>query len=426
MKVYISTYGCALNQSDSESIAGVLAKEGHDIVLSKDTADIVVINTCTVKGPTEAKIRKELRELESQEKKVVLAGCLSQTKYGQKLYEKYSCVGTNTIDKIGAAVNAANERKVVSFIGEKHSQERISLPTIRTNNLIAIIPINEGCMSACSFCHTKKARGNTTSYSVEDIVARVKNAVNNGAKEIWLTSPDTATWGKDIGKQLPELLRAVLMERGGFKVRLGMGNPDHLLEYIDELLEVMKNERMFKFLHVPVQSGSDAVLKKMLRPYSIANFRTIVEKARKAIPGITIATDIIVGFPSETDEDFELTMRLLHDVQPEVLNMSRFWPRPDTLAAKMKQVPSNAVKERSIRLRNEFFAMAEKNNKKWIGLNGKVTVNETGKNGTFVGRTDSYRPVILASKVPLGSAIIVQVENATPLDLRGKPAEANV
>jgi MiaB-like tRNA modifying enzyme len=419
MNISITTFGCALNQADSAAMRGLLERDGHKIVNSKEAA-LCVVNTCTVKGPTEKKIRKEVARLKSEGKKIVLAGCLSQTPHGQSLFSDESIVGTNDLARISEAVDSSSSGQKEVFISEKSDSHRLELPGAYVRGVIGVVPINSGCMSACSFCATKKARGNTMSYSEKDILDHIERMVANGVREIWLTSPDTATYGLDRGENLARLLNKVVALRGGFKVRVGMGNPDHIKKFLPELIEAFNHERVFKFLHLPVQSGSDNVLKQMLRRHSAQDFKDIVERFRKEIPGITIATDIIVGYPIESEDDFEETLRLIEEMRPEVLNMSRFWPRPDTMAANISPLPFDVVKARSVHLRELFMKMALEKNRERIGWMGRAIVDETGQDTSVIARDSFYRPIVLKGQIPIGSEVDVLVEDATWVDLRGR------
>jgi tRNA A37 methylthiotransferase MiaB len=182
---------------------------------------------------------------------------------------------------------------------------------------------------------------------------------------------------------------------------------------------------MFKFLHIPVQAGSDDVLKAMKREYSVESFENIITKFRQAIPEITISTDIICGYPGETDEDFKKTYELIERIKPDVLNISRFWPMPGTIAGKKKQLPSEVLKERSIMLKSLHDKIAFESNKKWIGWEGKIIIDELGKSDTFVGRNYTYRPVIVKGNFKLGDTIFVKIKNITRHDLRAEIINKN-
>ena len=244
-------------------------------------------------------------------------------------------------------------------------QIRLNKEQKENNDLVEIVPINEGCLNTCSFCKTKQARGILFSYSIESIKEVVKSAVNRGVKEIYLTSQDTACYGFDIGTNLPELLKELISVKGNYKIRIGMMNPWHLRKIKKELFEVIKNRRIIKFLHIPVQSGSEKVLENMKRMHSVKEFEKIAEEfrkkfPRKKFPDSTIATDIIVGYPTEKEEDFEQTLKLIKKVKPEVLNISAFSSRPKTPASKLKQLSSEVIKERTRRLNKLYWEYRKK------------------------------------------------------------------
>jgi len=227
-------------------------------------------------------------------------------------------------------------------------------------------------------------------------------------------------YGYDINTNIANLLKKILEMKRDFKIRLGMGNPDFLLDYLDELIEVFKDPRMFKFLHIPVQSGSDNVLKHMKRNYTIDTFTEIIPRFRKIHPNITISTDIIVGYPDETDEDFKQTIQLLKKTMPDVINVSRFWTRPGTLAARKKQLPTKTIKTRGQIMTKTYHEIALKQNKKWLNWEGKVIIDEIGKSNSFVGRNFAYKPVIVKGNFEIGDEIEVKVNDVTAFDLRAK------
>jgi MiaB-like tRNA modifying enzyme len=343
MKVFIKTFGCELNRADSEVIAGLVNKAGFELVDSIEKADVVIVNSCGVKLPTQNKVLDYIKKV-PKNKKLIVGGCLTKMLNVKFYAPNIDLVfDTNSITKIVSLI-----RKNKSFLSDKQ-ESRIGLPIVRIKKEIAIIPINQGCMgSPCSYCSVKKARGELKSYKKEDILKQVEKAVEEGCKKIRLTAQDTGCWGKDFGEKLPDLLKSVLDIKGSFEVRLGMSNPNYVLEYLDEMIKVYKNPKMKKFLHIPVQSGSDKVLEDMKRRYTVDDFKKIVTRFRKEIPNICIATDVIIGFPTETVEDFNKTVDLVKEVEPEVLNISKFCPRPDTVASNMKQLLSQEIKRRSV------------------------------------------------------------------------------
>ena len=216
-KIFIETHGCTHNLSDSESMAGLLAEAGHQIVQKEIQADLIIINTCTVKTPTEHSMLSRIAQLKKGRKKIVVAGCIPQTD-PEKL-KGVSIIGTSQISRIAEVVNATLEGKITSLTSPSSASNLLS-PKIRKNPLIEIIPISTGCLGACSFCKTKAARGHLKSHPVKEIVQQVRNATSSGAKEIWLTSQDTACYGFDIKTNVADLLKEICKIDKDFKIRL--------------------------------------------------------------------------------------------------------------------------------------------------------------------------------------------------------------
>ncbi len=333
MKVFVKTYGCTLNQKDGEIIKGVLNKSNFTLVESEEEADIIVINSCGVKSVTENKI---ISYIKSQTKPVYLGGCLTKMIDTSKLNVK-GIFDTNTISKLPEQIknNIKN-----NLSAEK--EEKLSLPSIQSKENITIIPISEGCLGDCNYCSVKFARGRLKSYKIEDILKQVKG------KKVLLTSQDTGCYGLDINTNLINLLKQVVQVEGDFEIRVGMMNPEHVLPILKDLVEIYKNKKIFKFIHIPIQSGSNKVLKEMNRRYTVEDFKEIVKEFRKQIPEIHISTDIIVGYPTETEEDFKQTINLLETLKLEIVNLSKFAPRQRTVAKKLKQLSNEEIKRRSI------------------------------------------------------------------------------
>ncbi len=419
-KVHFITQGCSANQADSEVMQGLLAEKNHALVEDEDQADIVVFNTCTVKGPSESFFKKKLAELKEKNKKVILAGCIPQSEKKKEQFKEHSMIGTFQIDHIDEVVNETASGNTITLL-KRENKSRLNLPKVRKNDLIEIVPINDGCLSSCTFCKTKQARGNLYSYPSADIVRHISKAVENGAKEIWLTSQDTAVYGLDQGSNIVSLLKEIVSIDRDFMLRVGMGNPDHLKNCIKEYAQVLKDPKVFKFVHIPLQAGSDKVLKDMRREYTADEFKKIVRILKEAIPEITIATDIICGFPTETEEDFEKTLELVREIKPGVINISRYWPRPGTAAALMKQVNGRIIKERTKKLTELFHEVALDNNKKWIGWEGKVFVSEKGKEGSVLGRNYAYKQVVVKGSDDLiGKEVEVKIIDCSSFDLKGE------
>ncbi|MEM5870997.1 MAG: tRNA (N(6)-L-threonylcarbamoyladenosine(37)-C(2))-methylthiotransferase [Candidatus Aenigmatarchaeota archaeon] len=394
-KFYIETYGCAANKNDSEIIIALLLNNEFELVNDPKKADINIINTCVVKQATASRMVQRIRYLSSLNKPLIVAGCMAKAEKErvEKINSKASLISPNSIDKI---VEVAKD----SLIGIKRvelngNSNKAKLPSIRFNPIIEIVQIASGCLSFCTFCETKLARGNLKSYRISDIKEKVINAIKNNAKEIWLTSQDNSAYGKDIGTNLIDLLESLIEIEGKFWIRVGMMNPLHFKKLeVEKLAELFKNEKIFKFLHVPVQSGSNKVLNDMRRGYTVEEFLDWIDIFRSKIKDITIATDIIVGYPTETEKDFELTIELIKELKPDVVNLSKFSPRPNTYAAKLKQLHSKIIDERSKILHNLIREITLENNKKWLNWKGEVLVDEKIEDG-YIARNIYYKPIFL-------------------------------
>jgi len=298
--VHVKTWGCAHNASDGEYMAGVLAREGYRLAEDKNSADLWLLNSCAVKNPAEDHFRNEVEAALAKGKAVVAAGCVGQGRPNAGYLEGVSILGVQQIDRVGEVVEETLKGHTVRLMGQKSTTDAdgrkrrdggasLSLPKVRKNKLVEIIAINTGCLNACTYCKTKHARGQLASYAPEAIVARAKHCFEEeGVVEVWLTSEDTGAYGRDIGTSLPELLnRLVLVVPEGCRLRLGMTNPPYIMDHLDEMAAVLAHPRVYSFLHVPVQSGSDAVLRDMRREYTAADFRKVVTVLRKKVPGIT-------------------------------------------------------------------------------------------------------------------------------------------
>ena len=420
VSIYFITQGCSANVADSEIMAGMLKENGFVITNDIIMADVVVFNTCTVKGPTESFFKKRMKELKEMGKQIIIAGCIPQSETDLKMYEDCSMIGTYQIQNIVSVVEETLNGNIVRLLA-RDNESRLNLPKVRKNDYVEIVPISHGCLGSCTFCKTKFARGNLFSYDSKEIVRHVSSAVKDGVEEIWITSQDLSAYGKDKETNLAKLLKDIITIPGGYKLRLGMANPNHILDYLDELIWVFKEDKIYKFLHIPVQSGNNEVLKKMNRPYVVEDFKYIVKRFREEIPDITIATDIICGFPGETKKQFKETLELVKEMKIEVVNISKYWARPGTVAAKMKQVPGDEIKERSKELTSLFKEISLKQNQKWIGRKCKVFVSEMGKDNSYIGHNESYKQIILKSDINLiGDWLDVKIVDASTFGLIGE------
>jgi MiaB/RimO family radical SAM methylthiotransferase len=230
---------------------------------------------------------------------------------------------------------------------------------------------------------------------------------------------DSGAYGMDIGTSLPALLKELLAIDGKFKIRLGMINPQHLNRFGDELLQLMKSDKFYKFIHIPVQSGSEKVCKAMNRPHTVADFKKWVKTYRKALPDISISTDIIVGYPTETEADFRQTLKLLRETMLDVVNLSKFTSRPGTKAAALKQLPTEVIKKRSGITAALLKKLTDAKNKKYIGKTIEVLMLEKGKEKSMKGRSNNYKQVVLMQQIPLGKIVKARIKSVNHGSLFG-------
>ncbi|XP_062474019.1 threonylcarbamoyladenosine tRNA methylthiotransferase isoform X2 [Pezoporus occidentalis] len=427
-KIWIRTWGCSHNNSDGEYMAGQLAAYGYKITENSAEADLWLLNSCTVKNPAEDHFRNSIKKAQQEKKKVVLAGCVPQAQPRQDYLKGLSIIGVQQIDRVVEVVEETIKGHSVRLLGQKKDNgkrlggARLDLPKIRKNPLIEIISINTGCLNACTYCKTKHARGDLASYPVEELVNRAKQSFQEGVCEIWLTSEDTGAYGRDIGTDLPTLLwKLVEAIPEGAMLRLGMTNPPYILEHLEEMAKILNHPRVYAFLHIPVQSASDSVLMDMKREYCVADFKQVVDFLKAKVPGITIATDIICGFPGETDEDFQETVKLVEQYRFPSLFINQFYPRPGTPAAKMHQVPAAVKKQRTKDLSQLFHSYSPYDHK--VGERQRVLVTEESFDSNYYVAHNPFYEQVLVPKDPLlmGKMVEVNIYEAGKHFMKGQP-----
>ncbi len=424
MKVYIETHGCSMNKSDSEIMAGLLLSAGFEVVDSEEEADVIVLNTCNVKGSTEQRMIHRAKKLSSLKKPLVIAGCMAKTQ--PDLLSRYSkvLIGPKSIDKIVDAVMHALRGE--PFVArEDRELIKVSMPRLRMDKVTSVIPVSEGCLGECSYCITRFARGRLRSYPPDLIISEIERTVKEGYPQIFLTSEDMGAYGLDIGTNLASLLEKVARIQGLFFIRVGMMNPHLVIPQMDDLLSAFEDIKFYKFFHIPVQSGSDKVLRDMRRRYSINQFLEVVDAIRRKFGDFcTISTDVIVGFPTEDEEDFQATLRVIETVKPEVINISKFAPRPLTPAALMKQLDPKVIKRRSKELSELAYRVKMSRNIPHVGREYLALVVRRFSKDLFQARTLFYRPVRIRS-LDLKEDLLVKVliEGARSNFLEGKLLE---
>jgi MiaB/RimO family radical SAM methylthiotransferase len=245
-------------------------------------------------------------------------------------------------------------------------------------------------------------------------------AVKQGCKEIQLTAQDTASYGYDINESLESLLIRLSEIPGSYRIRIGMMNPRSVKKQIKGIIDGMRNTHIFKFIHLPVQSGDDEILHQMNRGYDTHDFISIVTLLRNAYPHLSLSTDIIVGFPGETEEQYQRSIKLCRTIQPDVINITRYSKRPFTKAGTYKGlIPTHITKQRSRDFTTTAHSITLEKNKSHIGNTCEVIVIEQGRPGSVIARTDSYKPVVIKQNIPLGTQVQVTIIDATEIYLIG-------
>ncbi len=413
MKVYLEVYGCTANKSDASLVKGILKESNYELVNDINDADTLILLTCTVIDTTEQRMLSRLKVLKNTGKKIIVGGCMASIQSDQVksivpnvqlLPPQYSYQILDVINHEKPIFKLMNKTKLSKYY----------------DDIFAPISIAEGCNFSCSYCITSLARGKLKSYPIYEITQDICSAIRQGCKEIQLTSQDTSSFGLDSGHDLGELLIEISKINGQFRVRIGMMNPYTCLKNIDSIINGYKSLKIYKFLHLPVQSGDNVILKKMNRKYFVDDFLKIIKKFRQSYPDITISTDVIVGFPTETDSQFQHTVNLLEELKPDITNITRFSARPNTKAKSMKgRVKTIIVKERSKYLTDLCSRISKQQNQKHIGKKYNVLITEKGKDGTIVGRSENYKPVVLKDKVEIGEIRTVKITKAASTFLVG-------
>lgn len=409
-----------MNLGDTELMLGRLERKGHEIIEDFDDADLILVNTCAVKGPTMNRVLYRLKELKKDGKKVLVAGCLPLINLEainriDPFEGIISCRSTDSVDEVVDKISRNNSEIRVL----QGKPKKIGAPRFKSSNISAPVAIAEGCLSKCSFCCVKFARGRLRSFNSKEIVEEIQNLVRSGRREILLTAQDTAAYGIGNDIQLPQLLEKITLINENFKTRVGMMNPALTKKLLPELVEAFDDPKIYNFLHLPVQSGNDEVLSRMRRGYSVKEFLDIVEAFESKFSNLYLSTDIIVGFPNESEEAFEDSCNLIERVKPDKVNLTRFTPMPGTDAKKMKQIPGKEKKRRSKKLSQIHRKISHDKNSSYVGRTMEGLVTTKGKKGGYVVRLSNYKPAIVKKAVP-GDFVKVRITKARPTYLMGE------
>jgi threonylcarbamoyladenosine tRNA methylthiotransferase CDKAL1 len=413
MRAYIESYGCTLNRGEACEIKEAMLSLGWEMASDPADADLSVLVACVVIEATENRMLKRLKTLSSFGR-VIVTGCMATARREPALSVSPSAefIPPGDIESLTA---------LVGRIGSPAHDGRC-----RDEPGLVIVPIATGCRGQCSYCITRLARGDLRSRPTEDVVERVRKATSASPVEVRMTAQDSAAYGLDIGTGLIELVDCICGLENDFRVRLGMMNPDSVLPMLDRLPELYSDPRVFKFLHLPVQSASDRLLADMGRRYSVADFERVVSAFRSVAPESTLSTDIIVGYPGETEEDHEANVALIRRIRPDIVNVTRYSPRPGTKAFELgRGVVGWKAKERSRELTEARFEVSLARNRQLVGARRRALATERGKDDTTILRTDDYRQVVVTETLPLREFYEVVVDRATPTYLFGSRPAGN-
>ena len=433
MKKYmIMTFGCQLNENDSEKIAGMVEKLGYEKTDDLSKCDLVVFNTCCVRENAEERLFGKIGEIKKLKEErgtiIAIGGCMMQEEHIlEKIKKSYKYIdlvfGTHTLNKFEEDLKKIIEdkkkiRDVIDIDGEVIE----GLPIKRNDKFKASVSIMYGCNNFCSYCIVPYVRGRERSRKKEDILKEVESLAKEGYKEITLLGQNVNSYDGGDGYKFSNLLYDVCKIKGIERIRFISPHPK---DFTDDVIKAIKdNKKISRIVHLPLQSGSTKVLKEMNRKYTKEQYLSLAEKMRKEIPDILFSTDIIVGFPGETEEDFENTLDVVRKMNYEQIFMFIYSRRVGTVADKMEnQIPEEIKHERFERLKKLYDENVSKNNEKFIGKVEKILVDGESKNNEnmLTGRNDANKVIIFeGSKDLIGKMINVKITEEHKWYLKGE------
>ena len=432
LKYYILTMGCQLNENDSEKIVGMVEEMGYTESKDLNDADLYLINTCCVRENAEEKLFGKVGELKriKENKNIIIAigGCMMQEEHiTKKLKESYNYIdiifGTHTLHKLPEDIyNTIIKNEKIKDIIDIDGEVYEGIPIKRTDNKRALVTIMYGCNKFCTYCIVPYVRGRERSRKPQDILKEVEDLAKEGYKEITLLGQNVNSYNGEEGYNFANLLEDVCKIEGIEIIRFVSPHPK---DFTNDVIKVIKeNKKIARLIHVPLQSGSTAVLKKMNRKYTKEQYLELISKIQKEVPDAVISTDIIVGFPGETEEDFEDTLDVARKVNFEQIFMFIYSRRKGTLADKMEdQIEEEVKHKRFDRLKALYEENIQKNNEKYVGTTQKILVegfSKTNEN-TLTGRTDTNKVVIFeGTKDLIGEIINIKIVSEHKWYLKGE------
>lgn len=423
--IHVLNYGCSANRAIAEGLTGILKGHGYTLANSIEDAEVIIVNTCVVKQNTEHRMKSKLLSL-SKTKEIIITGCLPvvMRDWVSKNLPHAKVLFPEVANHITELLK--NQPVMETKITVPHDWSQLyTEDRFRYNPIITTIEISRGCLGNCAFCIVRHIKGTVRSRSQESILAEIHSALEKGSKEIWLTSQDTGAYGWDISpkRHIPTLVESITRLKGDFFIRLGMMTPITLKRFLNPLIQQIHNPKVYSFLHLPIQAGSNSILKKMKRKETKQYFTNLVFQLRQEINELILATDIIVGFPGESQEDFKATKELLRVTKPEIVNISKYTDRPGTLASQLpEKIPTKVKASRSGELTRLTRDITQRKLKNWVGWKGIVLIDEFGKfTNQYIGRNPSYLPIVIEDgDLSLGQFARVFVTDIGPTYLIGE------
>jgi len=412
MNIYLEAYGCTANKNDESIILGIVDQAHHTIVDHSSQADVIILVTCTVIGTTEQRMLSRIRKFKHFGEKLIITGCMAsvQADLLGSIAPHAKLVPPENVQNIDGVLQG---KKILT-------KKKKTLQPRKFSNLCAPICIAEGCFLSCTYCITHFARGPLRSFPSKEILYDVRSALKQGCKEIQITAQDTASYGYKTKYTLGNLLSEICSLKGDFRIRVGMMNPYTTFQNLDTIISAYDHIKIYKFLHLPVQSGDDAILEKMNRKYTVEEFCTIVHAFRKRYTNLTLSTDIIAGFPSESEEQFENSINLLQTIRPDIVNITRYSARPYTKAKQYpNRIPTDIVKQRSKKITEICLSISKEINLSYIGKRVTALILRKENNKSYIGRAENYKPVMIHDEVSLGHFYPIEIIDATPTHFVG-------
>lgn len=428
MKLYIKTFGCQMNVYDSVRMRDTLGVIGYTETQKPELADVIIVNTCHIREKASEKLFSELGRLAQVKKKnalIVVCGCVVQAEGAEILKRSHFvdiALGPQNYHELPRLIAQYNRQKGRVVRADFPAESKFDfLPMPQKSAANAFLAIQEGCDNFCSYCVVPYTRGCEYSRPSKEIVAEARALVKAGAKEIMLLGQNVNCWHGDKGKDLGDLIREVAKIRGLKRLRYTTSYPSKITQ---NLISAHADcPKLMPYIHIPIQSGSDRVLKAMNRQYTVAEYEKIVQAFRKARPDIAVSSDFIVGFPGETEEDFNQTMALVERVGYASSFSFKYSPRPGTPASLMKnQIPEKVKTERLMKLQALLLSQQKAFNQATVGKTLEVLLTEQGKEkGQLVGYSPYLQgTVVKAPKKMLGQIVRVKITEATATALKGE------